>query len=85
MKRGENGKAFKLKEHGTNVKTEIIAGITTFLAMAYILAVNPAYLGAIDRATKGQSLPLQRFRRQLLRCVWRFLRTTRLRLLRGWG
>ena len=34
-------KLFKLKEHGTNVKTEIIAGITTFLAMAYILAVNP--------------------------------------------
>jgi len=35
---------FKLKEHGTNVRTEIIAGITTFLAMAYILAVNPSYL-----------------------------------------
>ena len=33
-------KLFKLKEHGTDVKTEIIAGITTFLAMAYILAVN---------------------------------------------
>lgn len=41
-------KLFKLKEHGTNVKTEIIAGITTFLAMAYILAVNPNYLGSID-------------------------------------
>ena len=37
-------KFFKLKEHGTNVKTEIIAGITTFLAMAYILAVNPNYM-----------------------------------------
>ena len=35
-------KIFKLKENGTNVKTEIIAGITTFLAMAYILAVNPS-------------------------------------------
>ena len=44
-------KLFKLKEHGTNVKTEIIAGITTFLAMAYILAVNPGYLGAIPGAT----------------------------------
>ena len=42
-------KLFKLKEHGTDVKTEIIAGITTFLAMAYILAVNPSYLGGIDR------------------------------------
>ena len=38
---GRMEKLFKLKEHGTNVKTEIIAGITTFLAMAYILAVNP--------------------------------------------
>lgn len=44
-------KLFKLKEHGTNVKTEIIAGITTFLAMAYILAVNPSYLGSIPGAT----------------------------------
>ncbi|MEE1239198.1 MAG: NCS2 family permease [Acutalibacteraceae bacterium] len=49
-------KLFKLKEHGTNVKTEIIAGITTFLAMAYILAVNPAYLGGIDGASAGAIL-----------------------------
>ena len=40
-------KMFKLKEHGTDVKTEIIAGITTFLAMAYILAVNPNILGNV--------------------------------------
>jgi AGZA family xanthine/uracil permease-like MFS transporter len=32
-------KFFKLKEHGTNVRTEVIAWITTFLTMAYILAV----------------------------------------------
>ncbi|MBQ7950200.1 MAG: NCS2 family permease [Clostridia bacterium] len=44
-------KLFKLKEHGTNVKTEILAGITTFLAMAYILAVNPNYLGGIPGAS----------------------------------
>ena len=37
---------FDLAGHGTNVKTEIIAGITTFLAMAYILAVNPSMLAA---------------------------------------
>ena len=36
---------FKLKEHGTDVRTEIIAGVTTFTTMAYILAVNPAMLG----------------------------------------
>ncbi len=46
-------KLFKLKEKGTNVKTEIIAGITTFLAMAYILAVNPSYLGIIPGASAG--------------------------------
>lgn len=46
-------KLFKLKANGTNVKTEIIAGVTTFLAMAYILAVNPNYLGQINGATAG--------------------------------
>ncbi len=35
---------FKLAEHGTNVKTEVIAGITTFLTMAYIIFVNPSIL-----------------------------------------
>lgn len=39
-------KLFKLKEHGTNVKTEIVAGTTTFLSMVYILAVNPSILSA---------------------------------------
>ncbi|MEB5973287.1 NCS2 family permease [Pantoea dispersa] len=39
-------KLFKLKAHHTTVRTEIIAGITTFLAMAYILFVNPSILGA---------------------------------------
>ena len=39
-------KLFKLKERKTDVKTEIMAGVTTFLAMAYILAVNPGILSA---------------------------------------
>ncbi len=38
-------KIFKLSEHKTNVKTEVMAGITTFMTMAYILAVNPSILG----------------------------------------
>lgn len=46
-------KFFKLKENGTTVKTEIMAGITTFLAMAYILAVNPSMLGAAGMNTQG--------------------------------
>ena len=37
-------KLFRLGDHGTNVKTEIMAGITTFMTMAYILAVNPNVL-----------------------------------------
>ena len=39
-------RVFHLKENGTTVRTEITAGITTFMTMAYILAVNPAILGA---------------------------------------
>ena len=35
---------FKLKENDTNVKTEVLAGLTTFMTMAYILAVNPSIL-----------------------------------------
>jgi AGZA family xanthine/uracil permease-like MFS transporter len=56
-------KFFKLTEKGTNVKTEIIAGITTFLTMAYILAVNPGILsvtgmdaGAVFTATALSAL-----------------------------
>ena len=37
---------FHLKEKGTNVRTEVLAGITTFMTMAYILAVNPGILSA---------------------------------------
>ena len=38
-------KLFKLKANGTSVKTEAMAGLTTFMTMAYILAVNPSILG----------------------------------------
>lgn len=44
-------KCFKLKEHNTTVRREILAGLTTFLTMAYILAVNPNILGTVmDRS-----------------------------------
>ena len=39
-------KIFKLSKNGTTVKTEVVAGITTFMTMAYILAVNPSILSA---------------------------------------
>ena len=38
-------KFFKLSDHGTTVRTELVAGLTTFLTMAYIIFVNPAILG----------------------------------------
>ena len=37
---------FLLRQHGTNVRTEVVAGVTTFATMAYILAVNPGILSA---------------------------------------
>lgn len=45
-------KLFKLKAHGTDTRTEVVAGFTTFLSMVYILAVNPNILSAagMDRA-----------------------------------
>jgi len=44
---------FELAKHGTSVRTEIIAGTTTFLAMAYIVFVNQFYLGDIAGMDKG--------------------------------
>ena len=44
---------FKLKENGTNIRTEIIAGITTFFTMAYIIFVNPAILSSVPGFDKG--------------------------------
>lgn len=47
-------KIFKLKENGTTVRTEIIAGVTTFLTMAYIIALNPNILTGYGQG--GQAL-----------------------------
>ena len=47
-------KLFKLKENGTNVRTEIVAGITTFMTMAYIIALTPNLL--TNFGAEGQSL-----------------------------
>ena len=46
-------KLFKLKENDTTVKTEVIAGLTTFMTMAYILAVNPSMLNAAGMDTNA--------------------------------
>jgi AGZA family xanthine/uracil permease-like MFS transporter len=47
------GGFFKFTERGTNLRTEVIAGLTTFMTMAYIVFVNPAILG-----TEGTGLPI---------------------------
>jgi AGZA family xanthine/uracil permease-like MFS transporter len=47
------GGFFKFSERGTNLRTEMIAGLTTFMTMAYIVFVNPAILG-----TEGTGLPI---------------------------
>ena len=46
-------KIFKIKERGSTVGTEVIAGITTFFAMAYIIFVNPNYLSGTGMPHSG--------------------------------
>ena len=46
-------KRFKLKEHGTTVRTEVMAGITTFMAMAYILMVNAGMFADLGTVSYG--------------------------------
>lgn len=56
-------KFFKLKENGTSISTEIMAGVTTFMTMAYILAVNPNILSAagMDRGAVFTATALASF------------------------
>ena len=44
---------FKVKEHGSTVHTEIMAGVTTFMAMAYILMVNAGMFSALGTVSYG--------------------------------
>ena len=46
-------RVFKLERHGTTIKTEVLAGLTTFAAMSYILVVNPGILGLSGMPTEG--------------------------------
>lgn len=58
---------FKLKENGTNIKTEILAGFTSFLTMAYIIVVNPAILSDPFGANQQYSAIL--FSTVLVSCI----------------
>ena len=49
-------KIFKLKENNTTARTEIIAGLTTFMTMAYIIALNPNLLTGFGKALRWHQL-----------------------------
>jgi adenine/guanine/hypoxanthine permease len=49
---------FGIREKGSSIKTEILAGLTTFLTMAYILFANPAIMGGLITLDDGSSLQL---------------------------
>lgn len=49
-------RTFRLSKNHTNVKTEVLAGITTFMTMAYILAVNPSVLSSAGMDSGAVSL-----------------------------
>ena len=73
-------KVFHLKENNTTVRTEVIAGITTFMTMAYILAVNPNMLAAAGMDSEAVLIAS---------CLaafgpWRSLRIIHLRWLPAW-
>ena len=74
-------KFFKLKENGTNVKTEIIAGITSFMTMAYILAVNPSIMSAAGMELSSLQ---PHWLHLLVHSQWRCLPTIRLPWHRVW-
>ena len=65
-------KLFKLKENHTTVKTEVLAGITTFMTMAYILAVNPSILAAagMDQGAVFTATALAAFLGTLLMAIF---------------
>ncbi len=71
-------KIFHLKENGTTVKTEIIAGLTTFMTMAYIIALNPNLLTNFDVGSPCGTVCLwpPAFLRPLAQSAWRFWPTS---------
>ncbi len=77
-------KTFKLSEHNTNVKTEIIAGITTFMTMAYILVVNANILSdaGMDKSAVFVATALSAF---VGSCVMGFLANYPIALAPGMG
>ena len=77
-------KLFHLKENHTDVKTEVMAGITTFMTMAYILAVNPNILSAAGMDAKAVLIATS-LAALSAPCSWRSWQTTPLHWHPAWA
>ena len=80
-------KLFHLKENGTNVKTEVMAGFTTFMTMAYILAVNPNILsntGMDPTAILIATCLASCFGTLCMRLVWDSMLSSHLQFVETW-
>ncbi len=75
---------FKLSENQTTVRTEVAAGVTTFLTMAYIIFVNPAILAEAGVPFSG-ALFATCMRRRSVRWSWAWWRIIRSRWRREWA
>ena len=63
-------RVFKLSDNKTTVRTEVMAGVTTFMTMAYILAVNPSILGSTGMDPTAVLLATA-LASSSARCAWR--------------
>lgn len=75
---------FQLKENQTNIKRELIAGMTTFFTMVYIVAVNPGILSKAG-IPLTKSLLQQLSLLSSVRSGWHYLQIIQLRLHQVWG
>ena len=82
-------KLFRLQENGTTVRTEVLAGLTTFMTMAYIIALNPNLLTNFDTSGSGpleRRVPGHLHRLRHWPCsAWRFWPTSPLHMAPGMG
>ena len=77
-------RVFGLAKAGSDLRTEFLAGLTTFLTMVYIVFVNPQ-ISAIPEWTKAQCLSRPALPQRYPRWLWRYMPIIRSRLRRAWG
>ena len=76
---------FHVRAAGSTPGREALGGVTTFLTMAYILAVNPVFLTAAGMPQQGAIVATALSARPSRRCSWPSWPTTRSPWRRGWG